>query len=182
MKRLIVVAGLLPGLSAPAFAQEPGAAPVPAAVRALAGCWEGSGEVMGKPVTIRLEGGLVAENALFVLDARSLAVADPADRYAAHLVFGGRTRPAKPGDAPAIMGFWADSFGGDYTATGIGAARKNDFAIVYDYPDQKFINHWALEDGKLTWTITAEDASLKEQKFAAYALTRAECSAKPTPP
>ncbi|MBP7704644.1 MAG: hypothetical protein KA105_05105 [Caulobacter sp.] len=176
MKRIAVIAGLLAAIAGPAFAQEPGAAPVPPAVRALAGCWQGDGQVMGKPVTMTLSAGPVAENALFVVDAKSQATADPTDRYAAHLIFAGRTRPKDVvGEESAITSFWADSFGGDYTSTGTGAAKPDAFAVSYPYGDQSFVNLWRLAGDKLSWTIVVRDKAGKEETFAAYALTRAAC-------
>lgn len=107
---------LMPGASALA---QPAAAVVPAQVRALAGCWQGEGVVMQKAVAVTLTARPITDGAMFLIEAQSHATADPADRYAAHLVFGGHGA-SKTSDATAISGFWIDSFGGDFTASGVG--------------------------------------------------------------
>ena len=175
MKVSSVLAGLLLSLTAgSALAQDAAPAQVPAQVKALAGCWSGTGEVMGKPVTMVLSAKPIALGAMFLVEAESHAKADPTDRYAAHLVFGGR---AAKKDAPdTLSGFWIDSFGGDYTATGVGAPRKDGFDIAYAYPDASFINRWTSSGGGLDWTIVAKSGSAPEEAFARYVLTRAKCS------
>ena len=77
---------LLAGMTASALAQEPGTAPVPREVEALAGCWEGAGSVLGKPVSITLAAKPITEGALFLVEVENVALADPADHYAAHLL------------------------------------------------------------------------------------------------
>jgi hypothetical protein len=171
-----VVAGvwMIAALAAGSAVQEPGAAAVPSQVTALAGCWQGAGAVMGKPVTIRLAARSVADGALFLIEADSEATADPADHYAAHLIFGGKSAPE--GEAETISAFWADSFGGDYTATGAGAPTADGFEVAYTYPDARFINRWALGAAGLKWTITMKDGAEAEAVFAAYELTRTACA------
>ncbi|WP_395393384.1 hypothetical protein WBP07_00295 [Novosphingobium sp. BL-8A] len=157
-----------------AQAQEAGATPVPAAVGALAGCWQGSGEVMGKAVSIALAAKPVALGAMFTIDADSIAQADPTDRYGAHLTLGG----TKDG---GIAGYWADSFGGDYTATGHGEVRPSGFDVMYDYGDNAFINRWRIEGAqsaneRLNWQIVARSkTSGTEKPFAHYTLSRTAC-------
>jgi hypothetical protein len=175
MKVSSALTGLLLSLTAgSALAEEPAPAQVPAQVKALAGCWSGTGEVMGKPVTITLAAKPIVEGAMFLIEAESRAKADPAHRYAAHLVFGGRA--AKKDDPSTLSGFWIDSFGGDYTATGLGAPRKDGFDIAYAYPDASFINRWTSSGGGLEWTIVAKSGAAPEEAFARYVLTRAKCS------
>ncbi|WP_029912023.1 hypothetical protein [Caulobacter sp. UNC358MFTsu5.1] len=157
-----------------AAAQDAPSAPLPAQVKALEGCWRGTGEVMGKPVTLELTARPAALGALFVIETRSQAKADPADRYAAHLVIGAK---APKGAFPAMLtGYWADSFGGDYTATGAGAVREDGFELSYSYPPSSFLNRWTLTGDKLAWTITAREGD-KTQAFASYQATRAACPA-----
>jgi hypothetical protein len=175
MKVSSALAGLLLSLMAgSALAREAPPPQAPAELQALAGCWRGTGEVMGKPVTIALSAKPIALGAMFLVEAESQATADPADRYAAHLVFGGRA--AKKDDPATLSGFWIDSFGGDYTATGVGAPRKDGFDIAYAYPDASFINRWTALGGRLEWTIVAKSGSAPEEAFAHYVLTRAKCS------
>ncbi len=168
-----LTAALTVALASAAKAQEPGAAPLPAAVAALEGCWRGAGSVMGKPVAVTLDARPVALGALFVVEADSHAVDDPADRYAAHLIFGGRAA----GGPGGVSGFFADSFGGDYTATGAGSADANGFEIAYAYPDATFVNRWTVGPSAAAWTIVARDGTGAETPFATYDLTRAACAA-----
>lgn len=167
---LMTVAAMVLAATA-ANAAEPGTPPVPAAVRMLEGCWVGKGEVTGKPVIIAIKAAPVALDAMFLVAARSEAEADAEDKYAAHLLFGG----AAEGAADPVVGFWADSFGGAYTATGAGRPQAGGFDMSYRYPNAEFVNRWRLTGERLSWTIAARDASGKEQAFAAYTLARAAC-------
>lgn len=95
MKARGALSFLLLSVSAPALAQDPAVAVVPAQVRALDGCWQGEGAVMDKPVAITLTTRPITEGAMFLVEAHSHAKSDPTDRYAAHLVFGGRRAPLR---------------------------------------------------------------------------------------
>lgn len=173
---LIAIAGLaLVGATA-THGAEPGASPVPAAVRALGGCWAGEGSVMGKPVTISLTGTSAALGAMFVIETESRAKADRKDRYAAHLVFGGGERKADAG-ADAVTGYWADSFGGTFTATGTGSAGRGEFEISCRYPDDIFANRWNIAANRATWSILARHGDAAPQTFASYLLFRRPCRA-----
>jgi hypothetical protein len=176
MKAGLTLSLLLLSAGAPTLAQASASAIVPAQVRALEGCWRGQGVVMDKPVTIALTARPITEGAMFLIDAQSHAKADPADRYAAHLVLGGRGAPPKTGEATAISGFWIDSFGGDFTASGSGSSRADGFDVAYAYPDATFINRWRRTADHLTWTITAKDAAAPEAAFARYDLDRTACA------
>ena len=172
MKVSQAFAGLLSLAAGPALAQDAPPPQLPAQVTALTGCWRGTGEVMGKPVTITLTAKPITLDALFLIETESQAKADPADRYAAHLVIGAK---APKGAFPAMLtGYWADSFGGDYTATGAGAVRENGFELSYSYPPSSFLNRWTLAGDRLDWRITARDGA-KEQAFAHYEATRVAC-------
>lgn len=172
MKISSVLGAALALAGSSALAQDAPPAPLPAQVKALEGCWRGSGEVMGKPVTLALSAKPIALGAMFLIEAESQAKGDPADRYAAHLVLGAR---APKGAFPAMLtGYWADSFGGDFTATGAGAVREDGFEIAYSYPPSSFLNRWTLAGDKLAWTITARDGG-KDQAFASYQATRVAC-------
>jgi hypothetical protein len=159
-----------------AWADDPPPSPVPAEVRALEGCWRGAGDVMGKAVEITLAAHPVALGTMLTVDADSRATADPKDRYAAHLVLGGKGAAPKDGSATGISGFWSDSFGGDFTAVGQGAALAGGFDIAYAYPDAAFVNRWRRDGDRLTWTIVARSGT-KETPFARYALVRSACPA-----
>jgi hypothetical protein len=172
MKVSSALALLLSLADGSAQAQDAPTSPVPDQLKALAGCWAGTGEVMGKPVTLSLAAKPIALGAMFLIEAESQAKADPADRYAAHLVIGAR---APKGAFPATLSsFWADSFGGDYTATGVGAVREDGFEIAYPYPPSSFLNRWTLKGDQLDWRITAREGD-KEQAFAHYETTRIAC-------
>jgi hypothetical protein len=144
---------------------------VPDAVAAIGGCWRGDGAVMGKPVTLKLTIYPIVEGAMFAVDAESIATADPKDRYAAHLLFG------DGGKDGAIFGYWADSFGPAYTATGKGAPTADGFTITYPYPDADFVNQWRLHDDSLDWQIVAKDKAGKQTPFARYTLRPVKCGA-----
>jgi hypothetical protein len=173
MRALLAGVALL-GMTGTARAEDPPPAPIPVAVKALEGCWRGDGEVMGKPVDITLAVKPAGLGTLVTVDADSRAKADPADRYAAHLILAGRGPTPKDGPATGVSGFWADSFGGDFTAVGKGEAVSGGFDITYPYPDAAFVNRWRLDGGKLSWSIVAR-AGGKDAPFAAYAMTRAAC-------
>lgn len=143
-------------------------AAAPDAVKRLAGCWQGEGAVRDKPVRVRLSARDAALGALFVVDVESAATGDPADRYAAHLIFAGA-------EAGRIVGYWADSYGGAYTATGEGRAGPDGFDMRYAYPDATFTNRWRLTGGMLAWTITARREGKPESVFAKYILRHAPC-------
>ncbi|KAK0344771.1 hypothetical protein LTR94_013075 [Friedmanniomyces endolithicus] len=144
-----------------AQAAESGTIAVPEAVLALNGCWQGEGNVMGKPVPL---------DAMLALDVESSALADPKDRYAAHLIFGG-TEKSHP-----IIGFWADSFGGAFTALGEGESQPDGFDIDYAYPDATFVNRWRIKGAQLTWDIVARDEANAEKPFASYSLHKVACA------
>ena len=158
-------------------AAAPGAVPVPDAVIALKGCWLGVGQAVGKPVTVALRSRAILQDAMVVVDVESSALADPRDRYSAHLLFGSaRERADEQGDD--IMGFWSDSFGGAFTALGRGSSRSDGFDIVYRYPDSDFINRWTLSGDKLTWLIVERTPKRVDKVFATYRLSRAPCAAE----
>lgn len=171
IRSLALVAALT--TAAPAIAQEPGAAPVPVEISALAGCWRGDGEVMGKPVLLTLSARPITQGAFFLIETDSRAKADPADRHNAHLIFGGRA-PTTSGDT--ITSFWADSFGGDYTSVGSGLVRPDGFEVTYPYPDAQFVNRWVRDGDHLNWTITAVSGT-EQTVFSRNSLTRVDCPA-----
>lgn len=164
MKRIVLAWAAFASCAA---AEEPARAPE--VLHRLEGCWQGTGSVLDKPVTIALDARPVVLGAMLAVDAHSVATADPADRYAAHLLFGGGK------DAGQVTGFWSDSFGGSMTATGVGAVRADGFEIAYHYSDAAFVNSWRIAGAHLAWTIVARDIKGKEQPFATYELRRASC-------
>lgn len=172
-KKLCCVATLALALS-PAQAAEPGTTPVPPAVRALTGCWEGRGEVMRKPVAIAVSAYPIVQDAMLALEAASSALDDPEDKYAAHLIFGGAGKQAGAA-ADGITGYWADSFGGAFAALGRGESRSDGFDITYHYPDDAYVNRWRLAGDRLTWQIVARDNKGAEKPFASYTLHKAAC-------
>lgn len=179
-KKLCCAAGALLSTSSQAHSAAPSAPPAPSAVTALEGCWEGRGAVMGKPVVIAVTAKPIVQDAMMALDAESSAVADPKDRYSAHLIFGGTGK--RPGTAAdRIVGFWADSFGGAFTAVGQGESRHDGFDITYRYPDDAFVNRWRRVGDRLTWEIVARDKNRVEKPFANYSLNKAACRS-PTGP
>lgn len=172
--KLFCVATILSAISATADAAEQGAPPIPASLVALNGCWAGSGEVVGKPVTTVVNAHPIVLEAMMTLDAASSAVADPEDRYAAHLVFGGAGKPSGAQVDP-IVGYWADSFGGAFAAMGRGVASADGFEITYQYASDAFVNRWHFSGGDLKWQIVARDEKGVEKPFASYVLRQAMC-------
>lgn len=153
--------------------QEAGTAPVPTALAGFEGCWAGTGHVMGKPVVTTLNVKPIALGALKVFDASSTAVEDASDRYEAHIIVGGTaTREGR------VKSYFADSFGGDYTAIGEGQVSADGFEVAYRYPTALFVNRWTAAPSKIEWTIVARDGEGKETVFAAYDLARRACPAE----
>jgi len=166
-----VLAALVTALCAPlpAVAAEPGTPPTPEAVTRLAGCWSGTGMVMGKRTLVSIFARPILDDAMFAIDARSVAADDPEDRYAAHLLFGG--------DATGrIVGFWADSFGGAYSASGSGSVVPDGFDIEYAYPDEVFVNRWRSAGPALVWQVVSRKPDGKERSFAEYRLGKGDCT------
>lgn len=153
---------------------EPSAPPVPSRVIALGGCWAGRGEVMGKPVTTTAVAKPIVQGAMLALDAESSALMDPSDRYSAHLIFGGAGE-RRGTTADQIIGFWTDSFGGAFAASGRGESRPDGFDITYRYADNAFVNRWRFAGDRLTWHITARDRKGAETPFAHYSLQKTAC-------
>ena len=162
------------------YAAEPGSVPVPSGVTALRGCWQGTGAVMDKPVTITLVAQPIVLGAMLVVSAHSTAVADPEDRYSAQLTFGGAQRRAGM-NADPVIGFWADSFGGAFAATGNGESVPGGFDITYQYPDSAFLNQWRQTGDRLTWSIIMRAKNGKDTTFARYILDRIPCPAADSP-
>lgn len=173
-KNLLRAAVAVLALTSIADAAEPGATPVPQSVIATIGCWAGHGDVMGKQVTINIVSKPIVQDAMLALDAQSVAALDAKDIYAAHLIFGGSDQ--QPGaTSDPIIGFWADSFGGAFTASGAGQARSEGFDITYRYSKDAFVNRWRISGDRLTWQIVAQDKNGVEKPFANYSLARTEC-------
>lgn len=171
--KLCIAAVLLAAPSA-GWGMEPGGTPVPASVRALAGCWQGEGTVMGKAVAIAVNAYPIVQDAMLAVEAASSALADPEDQYAAHLVFGGGGKSIGAGSG-SVVGYWADSFGGAFAIEGRGDVRAGGFDITYRYPNQAFVNRWRMSGDTATWEIVARDRKAVEKPFARYTLHRTAC-------
>ncbi|PZU66773.1 MAG: hypothetical protein DI540_13650 [Sphingobium sp.] len=170
----MTLAALLLAGSAVAKADDASSGSVPTTVRSLAGCWRGEGTVLRKPVTVTLTIRTILLDSMIAVDVDSSAKADAADRYQAHLLFGGDELAADKG-RNAISSFWADSFGGGFTATGKGRAHGNGFDVEYRYPDRRYVNQWSREGDHLTWRIISVSGEKISKLFADYALTRVVC-------
>ncbi len=172
MSKLILAIAAGMAASTPSTAAQPGATPVPGVLFALKGCWRGVGDVGRKQVSVALSSRPILDGAMVVVDVDSSAIGDAKDRYSAHLVFGGADpRP----DGADVMGFWADSFGGAYTALGRGRSRPDGLEVTYAYPDASFVNRWTVSGDHLKWSIVERDRKQVEKPFADYALRRASC-------
>jgi hypothetical protein len=155
-------------------ALESGVMPVPTSVNALGGCWEGQGTVMDKAVAIAVNAYPIVQDAMLAVEAASIALADPQDQYAAHLVFGGSGKPSKAGAGP-IVGYWADSFGGASAVAGRGESKADGFDITYQYPDKAYVNRWRMLGDRLNWQIVTRDRKAVEKPFASYTLSKTAC-------
>lgn len=145
--------------------------PVPAIITAMAGCWQGEGEVMGKPVTLRLVAKPVALGAMVTFDFESTAKANPKDRYAAHLIFGGGDNTLSGYVKEAIVSFWADSFGGAFAKTGRGRIHPDGFEVAYG----TLTDTWKISGTTATWQIIEHDGGSKPETFAQYSMTKTTC-------
>jgi hypothetical protein len=166
--------GLL--VASPALAAEPGTPPVPAAVGLFEGCWQGEGIVLGKATRVALRARPIVERAMTLFEVDSVAAGDPKDRYAAHLLFAGAGSAAQP-TPERVWSFWADSFGGAFTATGEGVVRSDGFDVDYHYPEDVFVNRWRVQGRELRWTVVSRRGDGPEKPFAAYVLRRVSCAA-----
>lgn len=171
---MTVLIGLaLAGLTTQAD-EDPAPTPLPPSVRAMTGCWAGVGEVMGKPVRTQVKAHPVARNLQFVIETDSVAVDDPQDFYAAHIIIGATAaRPDKP---EGLVSYFADSFGGDFVSTGSGRASEEEVVLAYPYGANQFVNHWRASDTRLSWTITIKTAGQADQPFAHYELEAVPCA------
>ncbi len=172
----LVLATLMLAVPATSSGADRTGASLPASVAALSGCWQGRGEVNGKPVAIFVAAYPIVQNAMLAIEAASSAIADPDDQYAAHLVLGGAIRSTGAG-GDRIVGYWADSFGGAFAAAGQGESRTGGFDITYRYPDGDFVNHWRISGATVRWQIIRRDATGIEKAFADYRLQKATCRA-----
>jgi hypothetical protein len=157
-----------------AHCAELASSPVPPSVMVLEGCWEGSGDVTGKPVALAVNAYLIVQDAMLAIEAVSSAISDPKDQYSAHLVFGGTGKQSES-EADQIVGYWADSFGGAFAAPGRGLGGADGFEITYQYPDDAFVNRWRVSGDRLTWQIAVRDRKGVEKPFASYVLRKAKC-------
>ena len=163
---------LVAGMLAAGAVQEEGTAPAPETLSAFDGCWEGSGHVMGKPVSTRLEISPVSLGAWKVFEASSVALGDASDRYEAHILVGGAASVEN-----GLISYFADSFGGDYASAGKGRITTGGFEAEYGYASATFVNRWQVEGAKVVWTIHARNPTGEESEFATYALDRVACAA-----
>lgn len=172
MRGVVAFGAFALGLTAgPLAALEPGVPPVPPMVTGLVGCWQGEGDVGGKPIWISLRVYPVADGGFVAIDSLSIANSDPNDRYQTHLLFGG----SGTDDGRGITAFWSDSFGGAYSATGAGLVVDGGFVVTYRYSERTFMNEWLVGDGSLTWTVTVRGPDGHETSFARNQLRPVPC-------
>lgn len=171
-------------LATPAFAAEPGTPPIPAEIAALAGCWQGSGVIAGKPVDIRLAARPIVLEAMLAIDVDSRAADNPTDHYAAHILLGGNAA-----DPARVESYFADSFGPAFAAVGQGVTRTNGFDVTYYYAADNMLNRWRRVGDQLAWSIVSQPraasvadrrtATAAERPFADTSMSRVACGVDP---
>lgn len=117
---------------------------------------------------------------MLALDVESSALADAKDRYSAHLIFGGASKQGGMA-TDHVVGFWTDSFGGGFAASGRGESVSGGFDITYQYPDDAFVNRWRQTGDQLLWVIVMQDGKGVEAPFASYTLRKSACIPVQTP-
>jgi hypothetical protein len=164
----------LMALAAPAtYVDDGSSSMLPAHVTSLVGCWQGSGEVMDKPVRTQLNARSITQGAHVVIEADSQAVADAKDTYSAHILIGAT---ASTDHRPAgLSSYFVDSFGGDASAMGTGHDTADGFEVTYRYGEIDFINRWTAGATTLSWAIVMKGADGTEQPFARYVFEPTAC-------
>ena len=165
-------------LAGTATAQTPRPAPIPRALQDILGCWSGTGDAIGKHVSVALNARAILDGAMVTIDVQSHTIGDEKDRYSAHLVFGGLDRPA-PVDRDDVVSFWSDTFGGSYAIMGQGRSNNDSLEVSYNYPTATFVDRWRLEQAQLTWLIIQHGKTGPGKPFATYRMIRAACSTPP---
>lgn len=136
------------------------------ALSGLAGCWKAPGQVRGKDSMSVARGEWRMGGRYFILHLRSLA---QKDSYEAAIIYGGGKTPE------AIVSYWLDTYGGEWSIVGSGSAGKDGFSVDYHYPDSVYPNHFAPNGAGWRWTIMERRAGKPETLFGQYDLTPASC-------
>ncbi|MGP8034764.1 MAG: hypothetical protein ACLPQ6_11585 [Steroidobacteraceae bacterium] len=151
----------------PVRAAPPAAAPADAYLGLLAGSWDFTGTLLGKPVRYRGAGRWVLANGWLRLSLLDVA-RPPAYRAEVYLGF-----DAKAGD---YIAHWLDQFGAAgarVVATGKRAGQK--LVLLFPYPEGAFRDTFELsQDGSGgSLLIESQDKDGHWSTFASYTLTRA---------
>lgn len=133
----------------------------------LAGCWQVTGQVRGKPSPSIARGQWHLGRRYFTLQLRATGKA--AD-YEAAITYGAG---AKPG---AIGSIWHDTFGGLYEPSlGLGEKTTDGFVQVYRFPDANYVNRFVRDGRGWLWTIHETAAGKPDVLFASYRLRPSSC-------
>ena len=158
----VLIAALAAGLvAAPAMA-------APKVFDALAGCWDVSGVVRGKPIRNIAKGAWAIDHQYFLLQ---LVGAPGGKPYAAALFFGTKS------DGTILL-HWLDRFGADFSQyPGNGTATATTVVTDFAYPDGPTRNAISLEPaGKWRMLVTETPTGKPQDVFSDYRFTPARCA------
>lgn len=135
------------------------------------GCWAGTGDVIGLEVTAKLKVSPILSGTHRLFEVESRSKTNPNDRYSAHIV------EAETADVPGVLiSYYADSFGGDFAASGKGTIEADGLSIEYARPSYPEVNQWKIDGSVLRWTNTVVRA-LDDQLVAhTYEMSRVGCA------
>ena len=164
----VTMASVAAMLSAgPAPAQDrPVVAERPASYRALDGEWIMTGDVMGAPVTYRMQAGPTLSGAF--TEIHMIDVATPSE-YEARVFLG------YDQDTRTVIVHWLDSFGGKYSIPhGTGTLTDDSIQFVVPYPSGAFRDTFKYDPHESTWlfVIEAQQPDGSWQHFARYSVHR----------
>lgn len=134
------------------------------------GCWAGTGDVTGLEVTAKLKVSpiLSGTHRLFEVDSHLKTNAN--DRYSAHIIV------AETADVPGVLiSYYADSFGGDFAASGKGTIEADGLSIEYARPRYAEVNRWKIDGSVLRWTNTVVRAPDDQLVAHTYEMSRVGC-------
>jgi|GEM_PF-3174123 len=135
------------------------------------GCWAGTGDVTGLEVTAKLKVSPILSGTHRLFEVESRLNTNANDRYSAHIIV------AETADVPGVLiSYYADSFGGDFAASGKGTIEADGLSIEYARPSYPEVNQWKIDGSVLRWTNTVVRA-LDDQLVAhTYEMSRVGCT------
>ena len=138
----------------------------PGLFKALDGEWVMTGDVMGEPVTYRMNAGPTLSGAF--TEMHMIDVAIPPG-YEARVFLG------YDQDTRTVIVHWLDSFGGKYSIPhGTGTLTDDSIQFVVPYPSGAFRDTFKYDPHESTWlfVIEAQQPDGSWQYFARYSVHR----------